>query len=443
MGLSIDGLSSGLDTTSLINSLMTLEAVPQTQLKSRVADVQSSISAFQGLNASVADLATKASKAALPNALDLYAATSSSASVTTTVGAGASSGSLDFTVDQLAGGQVSVSQAMTAWPFSTMTINSGGKTVTVTPASTSMDDVVSAVNTAGAGVTASKVSVGGGQFRLQFTSTTTGSAAAFSIGNPDGTTAALTDVKTAQDAQIRLWAGVPGLEQPITSSSNTFDTVLAGVSLTVSEVSATPVHVAVARDANQISKTASDLVGAVNSVLAQISTKSTVVASTDGAGNPITSGGPFTGDSTVRSVNDAILSAASQPVNGRSPSEIGIVLTKTGTMQFDAAKFADALAKDPTGTMAAVGVIAGRVADAAKQASDPTTGLLTTKILGQQSDAKDINNQIASWDDRLAMRRATLQQTYSALEVALSGMKAQSSWLTAQLGGATSGSSGA
>lgn len=441
MGLSIDGLSSGLDTTGLINSLMTLEAVPQTQLKSRVADVQSSISAFQGLNASVADLASKAAKVALPNALDLYAATSSSSAVTATTTTGTSAGSLDFTVDKVAAAQVSVSQPMTAWPYSTVTITTGGTPLTITPASTSLDDVVSAVNASGAGISASKVSVGGGQYRLQFTAAATGTAAAFTIDDPSAT-AGLTTIQPAQDAQLTLWGGTAA-QQTITSATNKFDGLLPGLSLTVSAVSTSPVHVAVSRDSAQISKTASDLVGAVNTVLAQISTKSTVVASTDGAGNPITSGGPFTGDSTVRSVNDAILSAASQPVNGRSPSEIGIVLTKTGTMQFDSAKFADAMTKDPTGTMAAVGVIAGRVADAAKQASDPTTGLITTKILGQQSDAKDINNQIASWDDRLAMRRATLQQTYSALEVALSGMKAQSSWLTAQLGGATSGSSGA
>ncbi|WP_432398680.1 flagellar cap protein FliD N-terminal domain-containing protein [Pseudarthrobacter sp. L19] len=106
---------------------MTLEAVPQTQLKSRVADVQSSISAFQGLNASVADLASKAAKVALPNALDLYAATSSSSAVTATTTTGTSAGSLDFTVDKVAFAQVSVSQPMTAWPYSTVTITTGGR----------------------------------------------------------------------------------------------------------------------------------------------------------------------------------------------------------------------------------------------------------------------------------------------------------------------------
>ncbi|MHA7222577.1 flagellar filament capping protein FliD [Arthrobacter sp. RHLT1-20] len=434
MGLSIDGLSSGLDTTSLINSLMTIEAAPQNLLKSRAAAVQTRISALQGLNSSLADLSTRATKLTQPKALDLYAATSSSAKVTTTVGAGAGAGSLDFTVSKLASPQVSVTQKMLTWPYTTVTITSGGgQPVTVTPATSSMDDVVTALNSAGAGVTANKVNVGGGEFRLQFTSTATGAAAAFTINDPDGTVGR-TDITTAQDAEVKLWAGTAA-EQNITSATNKFEGLLSGVSLTVSEVSATPVRVTVAKDNAQITKAASDLMSSVSGVLAQISTKSTVVASTDASGNPIMSGGIFTGDSTVRNVNGSIIAAASQPVDGKSPSEYGITLTKTGTMEFDAAKFGVALAKDPTATLAAVATIAGRLAGAAKQASDPATGTLSTKIIGQQSTAKDYSAQIENWDDRLATRRTTLQRTYSALEVALSGMKAQSSWLSSQLAG--------
>lgn len=441
MGLSIDGLSSGLDTTSLINSLMTIEAAPQNLIKNKAAAVQSGIAALQSLNSSLASLATSASKLTQPKALDLYAATSSSTKVTASVGAGASAGSLDFTVSKLAEAQVSVSEKATAWPYTTMTITSGGKSVTVTPASTSMDDVVSAVNAAGAGVMASKVALGGGEYRLQFTSTATGTAGAFSIEKSDGTALALTSVKEPQNAEIKLWAGITGLEQTVTSSTNKFENALNGVSLLVSEASDTPVRVTVSKDNAQITKAASDLIGGVSAVLAQITIKSTVVASTDASGAPITSGGVFTGDSTIRAVSTNILSAASQPVDGKSPAEYGITLTKTGTMEFDAAKFGAALEKSPTATMAAVATIAGRVANAAKQASDPTTGLISTKIIGQQSTAKDYATQIENWDDRLAIRRATLQQTYSALEVALSGMKAQSAWLSSQLAGLSSGSS--
>ena len=440
MGLSIDGLSSGLDTTALINSLMAVEAIPQSLIKNKAATVQTGISALQGLNTAVADLATKAGKLSDPKSLELYSASSSSAKVTTVVGAGAKSGAVDFTVSQLAQTQVSVSKNLAAWPYTTMTVTGeGGQAITVTPLTSSLDDVVSAVNLSGAGIVASKVSVGGGEYRLQFASSKTGVAGGFSIADPDGT-AGLTKVQSAQDAQIKLWAGTAA-EATLSSATNTFADVLNGVSITVSEVSAAPTRVTVARDNAQISKAASDLVSSVNGVLAQIATKSAVVSSTDTSGNPVTSGGVFTGDSTVRTVNAAILAAASQPLNGKSPSELGISVTKTGTMEFDATKFGDALAKDPAGTMAAVATIAGRVADAAKQASDPSTGLLSTKIKGQQSTAKDYTDQIADWDDRLEMRRTTLQRTYSALEVALSGMKAQSSWLSSQLAGLSSGSS--
>jgi flagellar hook-associated protein 2 len=46
---------------------------------------------------------------------------------------------------------------------------------------------------------------------------------------------------------------------------------------------------------------------------------------------------------------------------------------------------------------------------------------------------KDLGSQIDNWDLRLNSRRSTLERTYSALEVQLSNMNAQSAWLTAQV----------
>ena len=78
MGISLDGLASGLDTTALIGSIMQSEALPQTLLKNKSYDIQSVVSALQGLNGKVAALATQATAAAKPGALDLYTATTSS-----------------------------------------------------------------------------------------------------------------------------------------------------------------------------------------------------------------------------------------------------------------------------------------------------------------------------------------------------------------------------
>ncbi len=59
--LAIDGLVSGLKTSDLINSLMSIEQVPQTLLKSKVTTTNSFISSLQTINGLVQSLATKAS----------------------------------------------------------------------------------------------------------------------------------------------------------------------------------------------------------------------------------------------------------------------------------------------------------------------------------------------------------------------------------------------
>jgi flagellar hook-associated protein 2 len=443
MGISLDGLASGLDTTALISSVMQVEAIPQTLLKYKSQDLQSMVSALQGLNSKVAALATQVTAAAKPGALDLNAATTTSDKVTATTTAAAKAGSIDFQVTQLAQTQVTVTpkvNSVVGWPYTTMTINSGGQAFTIEPLTSNLDDVVTAVNAAGAGVTASKVAVGAGEYRLQFTATKSGEAGAFTISDP-GTT--FTDVKTAQDAEISLWPGTAAA-QPVKSSTNTFADLLPGVSITAKEVTTAPVTLTVARDDAGITKLASGLVEGVNGIFSYVASKSAVTSTTNTSGTSTTAG-IFAGDSAVRSVNQNILSAASLPVGTppRSPSEIGISITKTGTMEFDEKKFSAALAADPAGTAAKVQEIATRVAAAATTASDKYDGTLTKKITGQQSEVRDLADRISDWDTRLESRKATLQRTYSGLEVALSNMQAQQSWLTAQLGGLSSGSNSA
>ncbi|MEO9014238.1 MAG: flagellar filament capping protein FliD [Terrimesophilobacter sp.] len=429
--MAVDGLVSNLDTTSLINSLMQIEAGPQTLLKNRVSTTQTVVTALQGLNSKVADLATLAGKTTEAGTLDFFVATSGSAGVTASAGAGTSAGSIDIVVDRLAQAQVSLSGPMTAWPDTNLTITAADGTATpVTAASTSLDDVVSAINSAKAGVAAIKVAAGKDangvdQFRIQLTATRTGAEGAFAVS---GTTAALTVFKSAQDAQVTLWG-----DTPITSSTNTFSNLLPGVSVAVSAVSPEPVTVTVARDDAKTGTTASALIGGVNDLLAYITTKTAVTNSTNASGAPVVSGGVFTGDSTVRDIQQRVRTAASAPVNGKSPSEFGISITRDGTMQFDAEKFSAALASDPSATQAVVQEISSRIQVVAAAASDKYDGQITAEITGQQSALKDMNNQISDWDRRLTSRRTTLERTYAALEVQLGKMNSQSSWLTSQL----------
>ena len=452
MTTGIDGLVSSLDTTSLINSLIQADAGQQTLLKAQVSTTASLVTALQGLNGQVASVASLAAAAAKPAAFDLYAASSSSSNVTATAGTNSTTGSIDLVVSQIAQSQSGVSAAMTAWPVdpAALTIISGGKTTDITPASNSLDDIVVAVNKAGTGVSVMKVAAGvdgGGvpQYRLQFTSTTTGAASAFSVYQGTSTevtagtaTNLLTQpgaasLRSAQDAQVKLWAGTSA-EQTITSSTNTFAGLLPGVSVSVSAVSTNPVTVTVARDPTKTASVASGLVSALNAVFATVSTKSAVVNSTGTDGTSKVSGGVFTGESSVGAIGQALLSAASAPVNGISPSEIGVSITRDGTLEFDQDKFSAALASDPAKVQSMMLEISSRVSAAASMASDPYTGTLTTKITSQQGVIDSLGTQISDWDARLATRRANLEKTYSAMEVQLNNLKSQGNNFASQIG---------
>lgn len=440
MGLAVDGLSSGLDTTALLNSLMQIEAIPQNLLKKKVSNTQSTITALQQLNTRIAALATQAKDTAKPAALDLFTAKTSSDAASATVTAGASVASLDFTVTRLAQSQVTVTDAITEWDGTTVTITGADGPVEVTAASASLDDMVSAINASGAGVTALKVAAGTNgdgdpQYRLQLTSKTSGDASAFGLS---GSSIGTTQITAAQDAEIALWAGTAA-EQTITSATNSFENVLPGVNVTTKAVSTDPITLTVARDIAASTKVAADFVSGINGVLAMISTRSAVTDSTDASGKAIKSPGVFTGDSTVRAANQKILSAASLPVDGESPSTIGITITKTGTLEFDAAAFEKALADDPARVQGFLASLADRVAKAATDISDKFDGSITTKITGQESLVKSINTQISEWDDRLTARRATLERTFVAMEVRLSAINSQSAWLTSQLSSLTPG----
>lgn len=441
--LGIDGLVSGLQTTDLINSLMSAEAAPQTLLKSKQSSTTSLVTALQALNTKVASLAESATKAAKAVSWDATKATTSAASVTATTTTGATPTALSFTVDAVAQGQVSLTSPADLARFtggaSTLTFKKADGTLTEIAVGTDAAATARAISSSAAGVSAVAVTVGG-DTRLQLSGTSTGASAAFTIyaGTKaeveagTATSVGLTPTRTAQDAKITLWPG-SGAAQQATSATNTFSDVLAGTSITVSKVETDPVTLTVATDTAALTALASGLVGSLGVVLSEISSRTATTTATASDGRTTVTGGMFSGDSAVRGLQQQLATAASYAVDGVSPSTVGITVNRDGTFTFDSAKFSAALAKDPEATQKVVAGLAQRVADVADGASDSIDGSLTLKITGQQGVVTDLGKQIENWDTRLALRRESLQKTYSALEVTLSGLQSQSSWLSSQL----------
>ena len=439
----IDGLISGLKTSEMIASLMQIEARPQNILKTKVAASQTFVSALQQLNTKMAAMAEAAGKTAKPAGTDLYSAASSSDKVTAAVTAGAAAGSLDMVVKQTASSQVSLSGALTSWPTDAteITISAAGTSTTLNVDGKSLDEVVSEVNKANKGVSAVKIAAGvdaagTAQYRIQLTSSATGTDAAFSVTangtDPFSTAGGGMVLKAARNAEVTLWAGVPGAETTISSATNTFTGLMPGVDVTVTSASDTPVTLTVVRDDKAITDVASKLVAGLVDIFSYINRNAAVTTSTS-SGTTKATGGLFTGDSGVRDIKQSMMTAATSPVDGRSPSEIGIVITKDGTVEFDAEKFAAALAADPAKTQATLQTIAGRVEAAGKTASDKYDGTITQRIKGQESEVRSLTTQIEDWDRRLASRQSTLQSVWSNLEVKLGQLQSQQEWLTSQI----------
>jgi flagellar capping protein FliD len=445
------GLISGMDTGSLISQLIQAEAAPQAALKARLKTTELAAAAYRTVNTSF--LAVKAAAEAIrkTESWTPVKATSTSTGVTVTAGAAAPTGSLTFTVPQTATTHATVST--TRWASSTAvpglttldvrthdgTASKG--TITLDGTET-LTQVAAKITASPLNLTASVVQVEPGKFALQVTSTKSGKDAGFRL--TDGVEV-FTDTVVGKDAELRV--GDAAGAYSVFSATNTFDGVVPGATLTVSRKETDFVTVAVAADPDSVAAKVSSLVDAINSTL------STVKKETNNApGSKAT----LRGEYGVTSLAGRLLEAVSDSVadalgKNRSPADVGIQLTKEGTVVFDKAKFLTALENTPAlaqrivagsaeyttkpdGTrVPVVPGIADRLQEVTKAASDSAKGSLVGLANGQDSMGRDIKNRIESWDLRLAKRREILTRQFTAMETSLSSLRNQSTWLAGQI----------
>jgi flagellar hook-associated protein 2 len=109
---SIDGLVSGLSTSSMITALMKVEAAPQDRLKTKVTTAQTAVASYQSVNSKLSALKSAADDLGQLSTWRAVKPTSSSSSVTATAVGGVNTvtGTMTFDVVRLAKGQVSTAR---------------------------------------------------------------------------------------------------------------------------------------------------------------------------------------------------------------------------------------------------------------------------------------------------------------------------------------------
>lgn len=375
------------------------------------------------------------------------------------LGSGTTTGLSEIAADAKAHGVVTAQQTFdyTADPVNPSTITIGSTNVNINAGST-VDDVVTAINGAGAGVTASKDSNG----RLVMTSNTAGSAGNFS----------------ASGTQISAYDSVAGADSTLTNlnaaytvdggptryaTSNVVTDAVPGVQLTLKAASSDPVTITVgspAPDIDAIKQGVHDFVDSYNALMSdlssRISEKPVIPPSTDSDYLK----GLFFGDSLLQNIQDRLRNVVTSPI-GTDPSlsllsQIGIstgATTGSGTVNQDSIngklvidddKLTQMLTNNPDGVKTLLGATVGTngFAQALDNALDPEVqagGDFDTLITQANSQVSDYADQISNWDQRLSAQQDRLKAQFAAMESALAKSQSTQSWLTGQIAGLQNG----
>ena len=192
---SINGLATGLDTSSIIQGLLAIDNQHVTDLQTKQSQVTAEQTAFQTIDAQLLALQAATTPLSLTqnSVFDgLTASSSDPTQVTAAASTGATPGVYSVQVNALATAQEVASQgfsdanaAVTQGTFQIQVGAGAAATVTVDGTNDTLQGLADAINNAGAGVTASVVNDGSGNdpYRLLLTSNQSGADNAIQITN--------------------------------------------------------------------------------------------------------------------------------------------------------------------------------------------------------------------------------------------------------------------
>jgi flagellar hook-associated protein 2 len=423
---------------------MTVERQPITLLQSRQTALANKKSAFNALGTKLAELRRQAALFADPGKFFPRAVTSSDDSVASASAApGAGRGTYSLTVSGLARGAIAAAGTTSAALTSTIATGDGTFTFRVgttsadvnipVTAATTLEQLAAAINAAGAGARAALVNVGTSDtpaWKLTLTSNATGSANNIVI-QADGTTLGVATTQAATDAQFSI-AGLGSF----TRSTNTFSDAIPGVTLTLRASSGTT-ELTVDYSAAALQSSLQALVNAYNDIVSSVSAQSAGSADADGRLTP----GVLSGESMPRGLVAALRRSVTTRVNGAfgTLSDIGVSVSRTGTLALDVSKFQRALESNApavsdlvAGTAATRG-IADLLTAVADDATRAVTGSLSARQAGLDASIKDMQRQIDAGLQRLTIRERTLRQQFLNLEDTIGRLQQTQSSLSNQL----------
>ncbi len=443
--ISVTGLASGLDTSSIIKALLEAERQPINRISNQEEKLSGQQGQFQALKSSLMSLSFAAEEFALPSLFEGVQSVSSSepARVSATITGGAGVGGYQLEVTQLAN---SAQRTFAfASPAGEEQVTIDGREYTLKAGATAKD-LAGKINADSKGTVYAAVQ--GNEETIVLSSRTTGAKNGefIEVTDPGG---ALTEkagtAKEGKNAEYTI-DGVAG-----TSASNTVTEAIAGVSLTFSALtSAGPVTIAVQPPAPNLKTIEAKLetfVNAYNKTVEEVEKQLTTKPVEHPAGASELSVGSLFGDNELTGILTQMRQAMYEAIKGMpegmaSPLDLGVSTgggsggsssqsSISGLLKLNVSTLAKAVAEhgSEAGTMMQQWSLSfSKVVRNASGAG----GSLETRINGEEAQIREMKLRVSTMSQMLLVRQKALEQTYAQLETIISRNSAQSSWLTTQ-----------
>ncbi|HME05046.1 MAG TPA: flagellar filament capping protein FliD [Solirubrobacteraceae bacterium] len=449
--LTITGLANGLNTSQIIAALMGAEREPVTRLTAQEEKLNAAQQQLRTVQSSLRALALAASEFTLPSVFESSQTATSSepnrVGAATTGGAGV--GGYQVEVKRLAN---SAQRTFTfTSPAAEDTITVEGREYKLAAGGTAKQ-LASAINSDSSGSVYAAALENG---NIVFSSRATGASGAefIKVSDPGGALAEVAGTaKEGMDAEYAV-DGVTG-----TSASNTVNSAIAGVTLSLLGVTTTsgPVTIDVqAPGANvatveaQVKSFVSTYNSTIEALQKQLTTKPP--ASPQNAAEYGT--GTLFGDLELTGLVNEMRQAMYEPIAGlpaemASPDDIGISTggatgkatssqsSIEGLLKLEPEKLANAVKTNAAGVETMLQKWSQGLQKTIEDSAQPG-GVLEARITGEGTQVSEIRSRVATMDELLTIREQALVQTYAQLETVLAQSNSQQSWLASQAEGLT------
>ena len=442
----LDGIASGLDTTSLIRAVMEVAEAPLKRMQGNLDSLEDVKEAVAGLTNRFEDLSTALQGVDEVAEFSLFSATvSNTSALSATVDSDVAPGQYDVLINNLASSETEVSQAFADSTSTgvigegTFKVTYGGveTDITLDSSNSSLTGLATALNEV-EGISAYVLDTGVATdpYKLVVQGQDTGTTNSISFdtsGLTGGTALSFTQTTEAKNAS----ATVNGTT--VESETNTLDNI-PGLTLDLLSDPGETVSITVNQDTEGMADKIQAVVDAYNEIESYYDTKTAY-------NTELGISGPLLAESGSRRAVDALKDMFTGDYSAMGGSfstlsQIGITLEQDGSLALDRTVLVDAIESDSDGVFAMFSEDGGPgktlVTAIDDLYVDEDTGILTTRSDSIEEQIEDLQEDIDRKDALLDSQAERLRDQFVQMEIALAEMQSTGSYLAAMFAGSPS-----